>query len=113
MFKERYDLSSLPPEKNVTWLCWNLQNIKLSLVFRAGHTSFYGKQHSPINDQVIWDDSQTIEIYAKVMGTSIDRADDRERGFHYPHFWGNPRWVLKGHEIHYSRQANLHIYVLD
>lgn len=67
-----------PLGENVTWLSYNLHNTKLVLAVREVHTALYDKYsdvYTGAKGQVIYDDTNALEQYAKFLKTSITVLD--------------------------------------
>ncbi|KAH9886527.1 fungal-specific transcription factor domain-containing protein [Xylariomycetidae sp. FL2044] len=67
-----------PISEDVTWLTYNLHNIKLVMTARAVHTAFFEKYsdfHTGQAGSVIYDDPMALERYAGHLSTLIPRLE--------------------------------------
>lgn len=70
--------SFAPLGENVTWLSYNLHNIRLVLAARAVHTALYDKYSDVYNGDkgsIIYDDLEALERYAEFLATSVKALD--------------------------------------
>ncbi|KAI0381400.1 fungal-specific transcription factor domain-containing protein [Hypomontagnella monticulosa] len=64
-----------PLDENVTWLSYNLHNVRLVLAARAVHTALYDRYSEVCDDQLIGEKTKTLERHADFLTLSIKALD--------------------------------------
>ncbi|KAN0092389.1 Fungal specific transcription factor domain containing protein [Hyaloscypha variabilis] len=69
-----------PLGDNVTWLSFNLQNIKMFIAVRAAYSAFYDRDLELRDGQTIWNDPHALEQSAELMSSYTKQLEEWVNG---------------------------------